>query len=193
MASSLNLRQYQEGILAKLDLALHRDAPAHKNFLGMRVGGLHVLIDMTQVSEILPVPSTFPAPNAHDWFLGTANVRGNLYAITDLVSFLGDLGVEVGDGADTNSANQNDARILLLSKNIAPYTAVMIDRLIGLRSLENFRRIKAGRSDEASLAQDKTSVCFAADEFEDEDGNVWQVLDCQALVNLKAFMQAGLV
>lgn len=191
MASSLNLRQYQEDILAKLDLALNVNAPAHKSLLGVRVGGLHLLVDMSQVSEVLLVPTTFPAPNAHTWFLGTANVRGNLYAITQLFNFLVSVGVAAVEGED---ANKNDARILLLSKHIAPHTAILIDRLIGLRSLENFKRVEVGRFKDSTLAEDTTiSLCFAAEAYEDEDGNVWRVLDCQALVNLKAFMQAGLV
>lgn len=193
MASSLNLRQYQESILAKLDWALHEDASTHKSFLGIRVGGLDVLVDMSQVSEVLPVPAIFSVPNAQVWFLGTANVRGNLYAITNLAGFLDALDIKREPGVDVESAKKSDARILLISKSIAPNTAVMIERLIGLRSLEHFKKMDSNSLDGEKSTEDNQPLCFTGDEYEDEHGNAWRILDCQALVNLNAFMQAGYV
>ena len=40
-------------------------------------------------------------------------------------------------------------------------------------------------------AEDHQSLCFACDVYEDEHGNAWRILDCQALVNLNTFMQIG--
>ena len=191
MASSLNLRQYQESILAKLDSALQANVSSHKSFLGMRVGGLDVLVDMSQVSEVLPVPTIFPVPNAQAWFLGTANVRGNLYAITNLAGFLDALDIKRASGVNAESAKKNDARILLISKSIAPHTAVLIERLIGLRSLEHFKKMDTSPLEGEKSAEDHQSLCFACDVYEDEHGNAWRILDCQALVNLNTFMQIG--
>ena len=183
MATSLNLRQYQEAILARLDSALQDGAVRHTSFLGVIVGGERILVDMSQVSEALPKPSIFPAPNTQHWFLGTANVRGNLYAINDLAAFF--------DYADDHATlKKSDARILLLQQKVAPHTAIFVDRLIGLRGSESLKKIDGAKK---HGAQQFAHECFFDGEYEDEDGNHWRVLDCQALVNLKGFMQAGLV
>jgi twitching motility protein PilI len=183
MASSLNLRQYQEGILARLDMALQEGAERHQSFLGVSVGGEHVLVDMSQVTEALPKPLVFPVPNTQHWFLGTANVRGNLYAVNDLAAFLGH------EDTDANF-KKSDARILLIQPKIATHTAILVERLIGLRGSENLKKVVVEKKDKAQASE---YACFFNDKYEDEDGNHWRVLDCHALVNLKGFMQAGLV
>lgn len=188
MASSLNLRQYQESILAKLDNALHEDVIRHKTFLGIGVGAIRMLVDMQQVSEVLPVPDVYPAPNSRHWFLGTANVRGNLYAMSDFGAFLRDVGLDVGVNPESK---KSELRLLLLQPTVASNTSLLIDRLIGLRSLENFKPVvKAGNKKKVS--EKHLQLCFSDHEYEDEDGNLWKMLDCKALVNLKDFMQAGL-
>lgn len=188
MASSLNLRQYQESILAQLDNALHDDAVRHKTFLGIGVGAIRVLVDMQQVSEVLPVPDVYPAPNSRHWFLGTANVRGNLYAMSDFGAFLREVGMDVGKNAENK---KNELRMLLLQPTVAAHTSLLIDRLIGLRSLENLKRV-ANTDKKKKGIEKHEQLCFLDHDYEDEDGNLWKVLDCQALVNLKDFMQAGL-
>jgi twitching motility protein PilI len=188
MASSLNLRQYQESILARLDNALHDDAVRHKTFLGIGVGAIRMLVDMQQVSEVLPVPDVYPAPNSRQWFLGTTNVRGNLYAMSDFAAFLRELGMDIGANPESK---KNELRMLLLQAEVAANTSLLIDRLIGLRSLENFKLVaKAGKKKKP--IETHWQLCFSDDEYEDEDGNLWKILDCKALVNLKDFMQAGL-
>ena len=183
MATSLNLRQYQEAILARLDSALQDGAVRQQTFLGVIVGGEQILVDMSQVSEALPKPPIFPAPNTQHWFLGTANVRGNLYAINDLAAFFGYADVDA-------TLKKSDARILLLQQTIAAHTAIFVDRLIGLRGSGSLKKVvEAKKNDSQQFARE----CFFDDEYEDEDGSHWRVLDCQALVNLKGFMQAGLV
>lgn len=184
MASSLNLRQYQEGILARLDSAMHADAIKHKSFLGFHLAGERVLVDMVQISEALPTPTLYPAPNTQSWFVGVANVRGNLYAVSDLAAFFGQEAVEF---------EAKESRILLLHPKVAPHTALLIERLIGLRSSESLKVVEASKS----LNQDQESVpmnaCFLGEAFEDKAGDLWRVLDCHALVGIKDFVYAGLV
>jgi twitching motility protein PilI len=188
MASQLNLRQYQDSILARLDAALHSDTSKQKTFLGVVVGGINVLIDMRQIGEVLPMPEIYPAPNSQHWFLGSANVRGNLYAISDLGAFLQAQGQS---GLLSQENKKSELRIVLLQAEVSPHTALMIDRLIGLRGLENLKNISNANT--KNQADEKPcSICFFDDEYEDEGGNLWRMLDCQALVNLKAFVHPGL-
>jgi twitching motility protein PilI len=194
MVSGLNLRQYQEGILARLDSASQSGVVERKNYLAVSVGGQGILVDMSQVSEVLPVPTIYPAPNTQPWFLGTVNVRGHLYAVSDLAAFL------KYQSTDSNlNVKKSDWRILLLQANISPHTAILTQRLIGLRRLENLKQVSSAQisnlSDriEADGVEAHQADCFLQVEFEDDEGSLWQVLDCLALVNEQAFMQAGLV
>ncbi|SFE44999.1 chemotaxis protein CheW [Nitrosomonas sp. Nm166] len=52
--------------------------------LGVTMGGKRYLIPMTEVNEVIPIPKLAYVPLTKPWFLGLANVRGNLYGITDL-------------------------------------------------------------------------------------------------------------
>jgi twitching motility protein PilI len=191
MASSLNLREYQESILARLETAQHADFAAYKNFLGVSVGGVDVLVDMAEIVEVLPVPAIHAVPNTQNWFLGTANVRGNLYAINDLMAFLQSIGALTGANVQLK---KSEFRILLLQQGIAPYTAVLVERLIGLRSLEKLKKVPSRNKDDCEDALEQKGIAFfSRDEYEDDSGNLWRMLDCRALVQEKAFMQATLL
>lgn len=192
MASHLNLRQYQDNILSRLDAALSSDTSRHKAFLGVAVGALNILIDMRQVTEVLPVPDIYHTPNTRHWFLGTANIRGNLYAVSHFGAFLQE---QDGDVGISHEANKNQLRIVLLQAELAPHTAILIDRLIGLRGLENLKKVSSStlnNTKKKKTKEEPVNIFFMDEKYEDDDGNLWQLLDCQALVNLKAFMQAGL-
>ena len=106
-----------------------------------------------------------------------------MYAINDLAGFFGYADVDA-------NLKKSDARILLLQEKVASHTAIFVDRLIGLRSSENLKKVVGTKKHDS---QQFAHECFFDDEYEDEDGSHWRVLDCQALVNLKGFMQAGLV
>ncbi len=71
--------------------------------LGVAVGEDRYLVPMTEVSEVITIPKLAHVPLTQPWFLGLANVRGNLYGITDLGVYL---------GKDPNPFNQK-SRILL--------------------------------------------------------------------------------
>ena len=47
------------------------------------------VVQIGEVTEILPVPATTPLPGVHAWARGVANVRGRLLPIVDLGEFLG--------------------------------------------------------------------------------------------------------
>ena len=193
MASQLNLRQYQDSILARLDVALNSDMLNHKAFLAVIIGGLNVLIDMKQASEVLPVPDIFHVPNTRHWFLGTANIRGNLYAISDFGAFLQAQGVDAQgvDAQGSQDNNKNQLRVVLLQADLAPHTAILVDRLIGLRGLETLKKVPINTK-KKKTNEESFNIFYIDEKYEDADGNLWELLDCQALVNSKAFMQAGL-
>lgn len=170
MAKTSNLREFQEAILLRLKEATAQGAATSTSRLGVTVGTKKMLINLSEVSEVLPVPPLQVVPLTQPWFLGVANVRGNLYNITDLAQFL-------GMPPTPKSAN---SRIVLLNSEVTTQAAIVIGSLIGLRSVEAMQA--------KSLASDG-SVLFSKHVFEDHDKNEWFELDIDALVQDKDFIQ----
>ncbi|KEQ18344.1 chemotaxis protein CheW [Endozoicomonas numazuensis] len=59
------------------------------NGVGFTLNDQQFAVQIGEVTEILPVPSTTPLPGVHPWAKGVSNVRGRLLPIIDLGEFLG--------------------------------------------------------------------------------------------------------
>lgn len=170
MAKTSNLREFQEAILLRLKEATAKGSAVSTSRLGVIIGSKRVLINLNQVSEVLPVPPMQNVPLTLPWFLGVANVRGNLYNITDLAQFMG--------LPPTPKSTNN--RIVLINSETTTQAAIVIDSLVGLRSIE------------AMISKPKTKnkeAFFSKNLYEDGDKNEWLELDIEALVQDKAFIQ----
>ena len=170
MAKTSNLREFQEAILAKLKDAAGQAGVESTSRLGVLAGSKRFLINLNEVKEVLPVSPILSVPLTKSWFLGAANVRGNLYNITDLAQFL-------GMPATVKSVNN---RILLLSTESTTQVALLVDGLAGLRNVQS---MKAQPGDDASKQM------FSKQTLADDDGNQWLELDTELLVQDKHFIQ----
>lgn len=65
-------------------LPLKESAQEEWQGLGYQVGGLRLVSNMNEISEILKMPRYAPLPGVRSWILGIANVRGRLLPIIDL-------------------------------------------------------------------------------------------------------------
>lgn len=169
MAQTSNLREFQEAILSKLKDASSQVGVESASRLGVNVGDKRFLINLQDVKEVLPVPPLQPVPFTKPWFLGVANVRGNLYSISDLAQF-------IGMQPTPKSVNN---RILLLNTESTEQVALLVDSLIGLRSIQAMEVQPAG--DE--------SGSFSINRYFDAEGHDWLELDVEALVQNKSFVQ----
>ena len=59
------------------------------NGVGFTLNNQQFVVQIGEVTEILPVPSTTPLPGVQPWAKGVSNVRGRLLPIVDLGEFLG--------------------------------------------------------------------------------------------------------
>lgn len=170
MAKTSNLREFQEAILAKLKDAANHVGTESSSRLGVVVGSKRFLINLSEVKEVLPVPPILPVPLTKSWFLGTTNVRGNLYNVSDLAQFL----------EMPPTAKSVNNRILILSTDSTTQVALLVDGLAGLRSVQGMH-VKP--NDETSRQ------LFSKQKFADNDNNEWLELDTEALVQDKNFIQ----
>jgi twitching motility protein PilI len=170
MAKTSNLREFQEGILLRLKEATAKDSTVSTSRLGVIIGSKRVLINLNQVTEVLQVPPMQNVPLTLPWFLGVANIRGNLYNITDLAQFM---------GLPPTPKSINN-RIVLINSDITTQAAIVIDSLVGLRSVEAMKSKPKAKNKE---------IFFSKNSYEDADKNEWFELDIEALAQDKAFIQ----
>lgn len=167
MAEKVKLRDFQKSILDKLDLVKDDADSTSISYLGVEISGRNVLVNLLDITETLVVADIEPIPLVKPWFLGVTNVRGVLYAINDLGQLLDNNFTEIS----------SSTRMLLVNEDIVSNVGVLVDRLIGLRSLEALKQRK----------QSEHAICFKQESYEDEDGKVWYIFDCERLVNSKEF------
>ena len=171
MAGKSTLKNYQANILERLEEAKKVGSAAPAGYLGVIIAGKHILVNMQEISETLPLMEIYPVPLVKPWFLGVANVRGVLYAINDIGQLLSGLATTVS----------SSTRVLLMSDEVTSHVAFLVEKLVGLRKLEGMQKV----SDTLEHA-----FCMRHDVYEDQDGNQWMVLDCEKLVQSKEFIQS---
>jgi twitching motility protein PilI len=168
MAKGSSLRDYQTSILARLEDVKKAGAEAPAGYLGVVIGSKNVLVNLQEISETLPVADIHRVPIVKPWFLGVANVRGVLYAINDLAQML----------ENSFTSISSNARLLLMSDAVTSNVAFVVDRMIGLRKLDEMKL-----RDEAA----KETACLKAQTYQDAENRVWHMLDCDKLVRSKEF------
>jgi twitching motility protein PilI len=168
MSKQSQLREYQTNILARLENAKKAGAEAPAGYLGVVIGTKHVLVNLQEISETLPIAEIHPVPIVKPWFLGVANVRGVLYAINDLAQIL----------EDRFTSISSNARLLLISEAVTTNVAFVVEKMIGLRNLNEMKL------HELETAE---SNCLKAQTYRDDENRVWHMLDCDKLVRSKEF------
>lgn len=115
------------------------EAPGLWRGIGFRIGERHFVSNITEVNEILSMPSALtPVPATRNWLLGVANVRGNLIAVVDLKQFLFEQRTHVSERS----------RVLWV-KQTGGGVGLLIDEVLGQRNLTDEQRVDAeGESDE---------------------------------------------
>lgn len=178
LAKTTSLREFQESILLKLKEAALHGGEASTSRLGVTVGGKNLLISLSDVREVLPMPQVQPVPLTQPWFLGVANVRGNLYNVSDLAFFIG---LPLSQKTGSN-------RIVLLNSEATTQAALMIESLVGLRATEAMQAKTA-----TDTAVNEDHAFLSRQSYMDVDGNEWFELNIASLVQDAAFIQPGLV
>lgn len=165
MAKRFSLREFQQNVLNRIQVQTSGGVSTPAATLGVQIGGQNWLVEMGGIAEVLPLPALAPVPLTKPWFLGVANVRGKLYGIADIASFLG--------MGETLRGQSN--RVLLLADKYAFNAGLLVPRVIGLRESASWGQTRV--ADEIRLS--------------DEKGQLWRVLDIPALLQNEDFLQIG--
>ena len=165
MARKFNLREFQTDLARRMQAAAH--APAQASRLGFQAAGANWLVSLEEIDEVMPLPEIVATPGTKRWFRGMTNIRGNLYAVTDLSDFL----------EGTSTQESSDTRLLLVHRKHGVNAALVIQRSLGLRQIGQFERLDA---------QAEWSCC--ANRYQETGGPDWLEIDLPRLLADPAFL-----
>jgi twitching motility protein PilI len=165
MAKKFNLREFQTSLSRQLQAAASRDNTGSR--LGFRVGNANWLVSLADTEEVLPVPPIVKVPGARRWFRGVANIRGNLYAVSDFADFM-------GQGATPEHA---DCRLLIPHRDFGVNAALLVHGTLGLRNINRYR-----------AREDGVPHPWVARRYADENGTDWCDMDFGQLLGNAGFL-----
>ena len=164
MAQREALKELQTRLAARLQAA-RSQALSVASWLAVEAGGQGYLLPLGQSGEIFPWSGVQAVPYAQPWFLGVANLRGLLTGVVDLAGFL---------QAQPLSGEQAlaQASVVTLAPALEVNVALLVQRLVGLRSLDAF-----GASEPAA----EGAPAFYGRVYLDGEGRRWQELALDVL------------
>lgn len=161
------LRNFQQALAQRLRLAA--ELPQRQSRLAVQVGDRGYLLNLDDISEVAPIGQITPVPLTQPWFMGIANVRGTLYAVSDFAAWLGlhftsDIGAR---------------RLILLGQRLSKQrSGLVVTRVVGLRLLDEMK------PHGGSLLRGWESASWL-----DRDGVGWVEVDLEQLAADADFLQ----
>ena len=163
MSKRFNLREFQQGLLDRMEVQVQKGNQVAT--LGILIGKENWLVDMADISEVLAVPKLTTVPLTKSWYSGVANVRGNIYSITDLGAYM-----EYGQ-----TALNVQSRVLLIGQKFNINSGLLVSKVLGLRNASEW------------LSSEKNGLLT----FQDGTGLKWNKLDIKQLLQQPKFIQIG--
>ena len=161
------LREFQEALSLRLREAT--ELPQRQSRLAVLIGDRGYLLNLDDISEVAPVGIIAPVPLTQPWFLGVTNVRGSLFAVTELTSMLR-LRALPDHGA---------RRLILLGQRLSKQRAgLVVSKVVGLRLLDDMKALDI----ESRRPWETTN-------WQDRDGATWVEIDLGRLAADADFLQ----
>jgi len=172
MANREALRELQSRLASRLQAA--RTQGVQAGWLAVEAAGSKYLFPLAQSGEIFPYTATQQVPYTQDWFLGVSNLRGGLFGVADLASF-----VSGRTPVQRSDAGRAEARLVALNALLDVNCALLVDRLAGLRNTDAF--VSSSDAPEGSPA-------YFGSGYTDASGVYWQEINLQALSQQPQFL-----
>jgi twitching motility protein PilI len=173
MANREAIRELQARLASRLQAA--KDEGLSVSWLAIKCRGRNYLLPLAQSGEIFPITSMQPVPYARPWFRGVVNLRGGLYGVVDLATFV------AGDVSAFGplAPPVPEAGVVTLNAALNVNCALLVDTLAGLRNAEGFA---SARAPTAELPP------YFGNCFTDAGGESWQEINLQTLAQYPRFL-----
>lgn len=173
MANRDALRAFQSRLAGRLQAA--RTSGVSASWLAVEAGEAKYLFPLGHAGEIFPWTPPQAVPYTEPWFLGVANLRGGLYGVVQLSSFVSGTSIPLA----TSETARVQSRLVALNDLLEVNCALLIDRLVGLRGVEAFT---------SSDAPGAGSPAWLGHAYTDAAGERWQEINLQALSQQPQFL-----
>lgn len=168
-----NLRDFQTRLSERLREAASGVTRSAR--LGVMAGQRRLLVELSEAGEVVPVPQGIaPVPLTRDWFLGLANFRGALHAVSDLARF-------AGDGP---TPLLREARLVAFSPRLGLNAAVLVGRMLGLQNLDAMQESPS----EAAAQSGVQGPPWLGAQWVDAEGQIWTELSLARLATDERFL-----
>lgn len=164
-----SLREFQQNFALRLrDLSSRKTTPSK---LGFQIGADNFFVSLSDVSEVIPVPTFVTVPQTQSWFRGVSNVRGKLYSTIDFSAFQG----------GTVTSPSAERRVLLIHEKLIEGSGLLVNRMLGLRNPDTFT-LDAGQDAERPWIKAR---------FRDPKEAFWYELDVAFLAQDVRFLEVS--
>ena len=164
------LREYHENLSARVSEV--EGAAGVSSRMAFLVGQAPWLVNMEDVSEVMPLPDLTPVPLTRPWYLGVTNVRGNLHGVADFPAFLGEAFTPPG----------SERRVLLIHPRHGVNCGLLVNAILGLR--------RDGQLE--AVPESGAFPPYVRARWTDGEGRVFDELHMGHLVCAREFLEIGL-
>jgi len=171
-ARRTRLREFQAQLVERMQAA-NSGALAQANHLAVMIGQTRWLLSLHEAGEIVSVGAITKVPLTQDWFLGLANVRGNLLGLVDLACF---------HGMPPTPVNK-ECRIIAFSPALSFNCGLLVSRVMGLRKLASLQP-EPGSED--------AGMPWRVRRYVDRESHVWTELNLSLMVQNPQFLNVGI-
>jgi twitching motility protein PilI len=171
MANREALRDLQARLANRLQAAKAEGLSI--SWLAVRAGGQDYLLPLAQSGEIFPLPAVQSVPYSQSWFLGVVNLRGGLYGVVDLASYV------AGEAPLRTEQYWSEASVVTLNSALEINCCLLIDSLAGLRHVGAFS---------GSEPPPEGAPPYFGNRYVDADGSRWQEINLQQLSQMSEFL-----
>lgn len=172
-ARKLDLRLFQQELATRL--ANKTAAQVESSRLGLAGAGAQWLIRLSDAAEVIAMPYVASVPLTKPWFLGVANIRGNLHSVVDFAGYLGDVTLA------TRGAGSSNRLVLFGPRTGELKVGIVVERVLGLRNLAEL----------AAVTPPVDSPGWYSHRWMDAEGGAWQEIDLTRLARDPVFLQVG--
>lgn len=177
MAGGKSLREFQVRLSERLRQAA--SAPSRSARLGVQIGDRSLLVDLSEVGEIVGLPGEItPVPLTHEWFRGLVNLRGSLYGVSDLARF---------EGREPMPMTKS-TRLLAFAPRLNLNGAIVVDRMLGLQGTATLTEADPGETNEANKTNGTSAPAWLGRNWVDAEGRRWTELRLEELAGDERFL-----
>ena len=166
------LREFQAQLVDRMQAA-RSGVDTRVNQLGVMIGQTRWLLNLKEAGEIVSVGTITKVPLTQAWFLGLANVRGNLISVVDFAQFQGHAPALI----------EKESRIIAFAPALNFNSGLLVSRVMGLRNIAEM---------ELQAADGGSTTPWSTQRYVDNESQVWNELDLALVIQDPQFLHVGL-